>query len=164
MRVVMRREGLQAVRSRNRPSRLAIRPTVCAEAWLADYLTEHGTVRSKDAKTDAGKAGIKERTLQRAAKNLRVCAEARGFPRVTWWALPSGANTSDATPDTQNLGATGATGRYLHKQNGATGEIPQSRQALRDGATDADAASNRVRDVSRLETTDRILPFVPVPA
>jgi hypothetical protein len=106
-----------------------------AEQWLSDYLTEQGAASSKTVKGAAAKAGIRERTLQRAVKSLGVIVESRGFPRVTWWRLDSPANASDDTPASQNLGATGATGDDLHKHNGATGPNLQSRQLFETGAT-----------------------------
>jgi hypothetical protein len=106
-----------------------------AVRWLEDYLTEQGAVPSKTAKADAAKAGIRERTLQRAINSLGVLVESRGFPRVTWWQLPSTASDANATPASQNLGATGATGDDLYEHNGATGPIPQSRQLCETGAT-----------------------------
>jgi hypothetical protein len=106
-----------------------------AEQWLQDYLTEQGSASSKTTKADAAKAGIRERTLQRAVKSLGVAVESRGFPRVTWWQLPSPANDATNTPATQNLGATGATGDDLQEQNGATESITQSRQLFETGAT-----------------------------
>ena len=109
-----------------------------AEGWLTDYLTEQGAVSSKTAKVDAGKAGIRDRTLQRAAKSLGVSVESRGFPRVTWWQLPSRDSDVTDTPASQKLGATGATGGDLHKQNGATEPNSQSRQRFETGATDAE--------------------------
>lgn len=107
-----------------------------AEMWLEDYLAQNGSARSADAKREAAKLKISERTLQRAAEKLGVTTRSEGFPRVTWWALPSPATDDQPTPDTQNLGATGATGDDQHKQNGATGPKTQSRQSLCDGATE----------------------------
>ncbi|MGY4646519.1 AAA family ATPase [Mycobacterium sp. URHB0021] len=109
--------------------------TTEAEQWLHDYLTEQGAASSKAAKADAAKAGIRERTLQRAVKSLGVVIESRGFPRLTWWQLPSRANCATVTPVSQNLGATGATGDDLHKQDGATEPNTQSRQLRETGAT-----------------------------
>jgi 5S rRNA maturation endonuclease (ribonuclease M5) len=110
--------------------------TTEAEQWLQDYLTEQGAASSKTAKADAAKAGIRERTLQRAVKSLGVAVESRGFPRVTWWSPHSGANDDNSAPASQNLGATGATGDDLHKQCGVTGPNLQSRQRGETGATD----------------------------
>lgn len=109
--------------------------TTEAEQWLHDYLSEQGAASSKTAKGDAAKAGIRERTLQRAVKSLGVVVESRGFPRLTWWQLSSRANDATATPVSQNLGATGATGDDLRKQNGATEPDIQSRQLFETGAT-----------------------------
>lgn len=109
-----------------------------AESWLADYLTEHKWTKSADAKRDGVKAGLSQRTVERAAKSLKIVSESRDFPRVTYWSLPSDASTastSTGTPVSQNLGATGATGLDLHRQFGATGENSQSRQVVSDGAT-----------------------------
>lgn len=106
-----------------------------AENWLEDYLTEQGAAPSKDVKVAAKKAGISERTIERAAQKLRVEFESRGFPRATWWSLPSRATTLEGPAVTQNLGATGATGADLGKWVGATGGISQSRQPVCDGAT-----------------------------
>jgi RecA-family ATPase len=106
-----------------------------AARWLEDYLTEQGAVPSKKAKAAAAQAGIRERTLQRAVHSLGVHVESRGFPRVTWWQLPSPASDANGTPASQNLGATGATGDDLQQHNGATGPILQSRQRFETGAT-----------------------------
>lgn len=106
-----------------------------AEHWLLDYLTELGAVSSKEAKAAAAKVGIKDRTLQRAARSLNVVVDSRGFPRVTWWELPSRDSDATHSPTSQNLGATGATDDDLHKQNGATSPELQSRQAGETGAT-----------------------------
>jgi putative DNA primase/helicase len=113
-----------------------------AVRWLEDYLAEQGAAPSKTAKADAAKAGIRERTLQRAVNSLGVTVESRGFPRVTWWTLPNGATGLGS----QNLGATGATGDDLHKQNGATGPNPQSRQLFETGATGGKPADGRTPD------------------
>jgi hypothetical protein len=67
-----------------------------AEHWLQDYLAEQCEVPSKTVKADAAKVGIRERTLQRAVSSLGVTVESRGFPRVTWWLLPS--RDSDDNP------------------------------------------------------------------
>lgn len=109
-----------------------------AESWLQDYLTEQGAVSSKEAKTEAAKVGIKDRTLQRASKRLGVTVDSRGFPRVTWWQLPSRDRGDTTAPVSQNLGATGATGPDLHKRNGATEPEMQSRQDGETGATGAE--------------------------
>jgi hypothetical protein len=116
-----------------------------AVRWLEDYLTEQGAVPSKSAKAAAAQADIRERTLQRAIHSLGVLVESRGFPRVTWWQLPSPANGANCTSASQNLGATGATGDDLHEHNGATGPIPQSRQLFETGATVVEGTVNDSR-------------------
>jgi hypothetical protein len=106
-----------------------------AEQWLHDYLTEQGAAPSKSVKAAAAKVGIAERTLKRASSSLRVIVDSRGFPRVTWWLLPSQASTMDCSPGTQNLGPTGPTEADQQKRNGPTGLKTQSGQADGDGPT-----------------------------
>ena len=138
-----------------------------AEQWLTDYLeSQGGAAPSKDVKAEAGKVGIRERTLQRAVKSLALTVDGRGFPRVTFWQLPSpasGANAARSTPATQNLGATGATGDDQRKQVGATGQESQSRQPRETGATGVQTAS---RDGQRSPMRDKpqgVAPGAPTP-
>lgn len=107
--------------------------------WLTDYLTEHAPCPSADVKKAAIKIQFSERSLKRAAKKLGVVSESRGFPRVTWWSLPSqsdgviegevvdsGATKSE--PYAREGGPTGLTGVDLQKQDGPTGPKMQSGQ------------------------------------
>ena len=102
-----------------------------AQQWLQDYLSGESSVLSKTVKAEAAKAGIRERTLQRAVKSLGVTVESKGFPRVTYWSLSDGATSLGR----KNLGATGVTGDDLQKQNGATVPNSQSRHGFERGAT-----------------------------
>lgn len=106
-----------------------------AERWLEDYLmSEGGSVKSKDAKQQAAKVGITERTLQRAAKKLRLTVESHDFPRVTFWSWPVG----QATPTrSQNVGATVAT---VDDQQKSAPPETQSRQSRQDSVTGATVA------------------------
>ncbi|WP_051364897.1 AAA family ATPase [Rhodococcus sp. JG-3] len=67
-----------------------------AAAWLEDYLTQQGRCPAKQAKTEGIKAGHNERTIERAAKKLKVVSEYQGFPRIAHWSLPS---VVDLSPD-----------------------------------------------------------------
>jgi hypothetical protein len=58
-----------------------------AEAWLLERL-KNGAAPSADVKGEAKLAGIPERTLKRAAKDLGVVSASSGFPARTTWALP----------------------------------------------------------------------------
>jgi hypothetical protein len=59
-----------------------------AAKWLAEYLEIHSpSVRSSEIKNDARKAGITERTLQRARKDLKIVVGYEGQPPVTNWSL-----------------------------------------------------------------------------
>jgi len=70
-----------------------------AVAWLEDHLTEQGRVLSRDVKSAAQKERITERTLKRAAKELRVVYTEEGFPRRTFWCLPGQAPSGDTPTD-----------------------------------------------------------------
>jgi hypothetical protein len=60
-----------------------------AEKWLERYLAIEGPqARSKVAKDEAKKAGISERTLQRARRKLGVVIGYEGQPPVSTWTLP----------------------------------------------------------------------------
>ena len=105
-----------------------------AEKWLEDYLLAAGSATSKDAKRDAAKDGIAERTLHRARQKLGVIVSHRGFPRVTWWHLPAG--TTD--PSNEKGGTTGATEPDQAKHGGTTEPKTQSCHVPRDGTTDGE--------------------------
>ncbi|WP_431840098.1 AAA family ATPase [Gordonia hongkongensis] len=90
-----------------------------AVAWLREYLEIEGpAVRSADAKREAKKAGISERTLQRARKKLCVVIGYTGQPPVSTWSLPDqGPGVIDgeviptvAPPDTHIGGTAGTAG------------------------------------------------------
>lgn len=102
-----------------------------AEMWLEDYLTEHPGVKSKEAKDDARKVKISERSLQRAAKTLGVVTRSEGFPRVTTWTLPDDSRDSRDSDTTymSGAGATGATGATDPDKGEQDGDIAQSRQS-----------------------------------
>lgn len=59
-----------------------------AEQWLREYLSENPGIMSAEAKREARKAGIAERTLQRARSSLGVVVGYSGMPAVTTWTLP----------------------------------------------------------------------------
>lgn len=57
--------------------------------WLREYLEIEGpNARSADVKREANRAGIHERTLQRARKELNVEISYQGSPPITSWSLP----------------------------------------------------------------------------
>lgn len=78
-----------------------------AVEWLEEYLEGEGPDgNSADAKKSAAKAGISERTLQRARADLKVVWRRSGFGSisVTTWSLPSQipANRSSNSEATNN--------------------------------------------------------------
>lgn len=146
-----------------------------AERWIEDYLTEHSEAASADVKRDAIKdLGCSKATVDRAAKALKVRSESKGFPRKTYWSLPTvvdgeviDSHVSDITdePHARERDATEATGPEQEKQDDATGEIPQLHQASVSDATgdateDVDPETgipNAVLDV----LLDRVVPVRP---
>lgn len=96
-----------------------------AAEWLKDFLTPtpedaREKVASKDVKKAAREAGFSERTLARARASLSVKVVSEGFPRESFWSLPSDASpASGATPavGARSGGTTegrGTTGPDLH--------------------------------------------------
>ncbi|UPW02868.1 AAA family ATPase [Rhodococcus pyridinivorans] len=65
-----------------------------AQAWLEDYLTEHGRTAAKTVKADGRKQGLSDATIKRAAKSLGVVYEMAGFPRTSMWSLPTQSDQS----------------------------------------------------------------------
>lgn len=108
-----------------------------AEAWLEDYLTEHGQTPAKAVKGDARKEGFSERTLKRAASKLGVVYESSGFPRTSHWSLPQSGHGPHSEDTDQVMhgptGPTGPTGDDQRKRggptDGPTGAHPQSGQS-----------------------------------
>jgi hypothetical protein len=64
--------------------------------FLAVALDDDDWHDSAGLKTLAAAQRISERTLKRAAQELEVEHERRGFPSVTWWRLQSGRPFSQA--------------------------------------------------------------------
>lgn len=59
-----------------------------AENWLFDYLTQEGRASAKKLKADALAVGIKDHSVKRAARKLKVVYSDEGFPRTSVWSLP----------------------------------------------------------------------------
>ena len=96
-----------------------------AAGWLESYLAVEGpNADGADVKTSAAKTKISERTLQRAARTLKVVYGRSGYGKETrvTWSLPV------------QLGATGATGANSGITAGHT-VTPRSRQDTDAGAT-----------------------------
>jgi hypothetical protein len=62
-----------------------------AVAWLEAFLSD-GPVKASEAKSKSAKDGLRDRTLNRAKKRLRV--ETTQKDRCWWWSLP-GKGISD---------------------------------------------------------------------
>ncbi len=83
-----------------------------AAEWLSGYLEVEGpSVNSAEVKAHAKKAGISERTLQRARKQLGVVWGRSGFGResVSTWSLPANALKAQAGGGDEMSGGTNGT-------------------------------------------------------
>ena len=61
-----------------------------AADWLTDYLaSQGGTAASKDIKAAGMKAGHSQDALKRARTRIHATSSSHGFPRQTFWSLPS---------------------------------------------------------------------------
>jgi len=72
--------------------------TEAAQEWLRAALADRGWHDSDGLKTLAVAAGIRRRTLERAAQGLGVEHERRGFPASTWWRRPAAPTPSTDAP------------------------------------------------------------------
>lgn len=70
-----------------------------AEEWLEQYLDSNGKSLSKDVKEAAKLEGFNDRILQRALSELNGKTSSEGFPRLTYWELPSLSDPN--VPDNQ---------------------------------------------------------------
>jgi hypothetical protein len=69
--------------------------TAEAVDWLTDYLTTlGGTAESAEIKREGAKAGHSIDSLKSARRRIKATSENVGFPRRTYWTLPTPAATS----------------------------------------------------------------------
>lgn len=104
-----------------------------ARDWLSDYLTEQGRVRSRDAKADGKKhGGFSEDSVKRAAGKLKVVVDSEGFPRFTYWSLPSAQSVQ--APYIHPTAPTAPTGSDVHQPENSfaptEGQSAQSVQSV----------------------------------
>jgi hypothetical protein len=88
--------------------------TMEAATWLGDWLAMQPDqqVESKAVKAAARQAGHADRTIKRVLKMLSIVVTSAGYPRRTYWALPSpaGPPAGPTAPSTHIPGPTGPTG------------------------------------------------------
>ncbi len=102
--------------------------TETAEQLLDLLLGDGDWHESEPMKQVLDMAGFPERTAQRAAKDVGVETERRGFPSVTWWRLPVAPDLSPT------VGATVAMAQPSHSETSTDPVAPssQSRQTASD--------------------------------
>lgn len=114
--------------------------TAASEAaeWLSDFLSlKGGQVPSADAKKGGKAAGHTDAALRRAREKLRLVVSSSGFPRVTYWELPTVAsqsrqplrgddttNTTDTTDGIEAQSCESGQSGHLSKRLDATDATP----------------------------------------
>ncbi len=99
-----------------------------AEAWLEDYLTEHGQTPAKAVKAEARKQGFSDATIKRAAKSIGVTYAITGFPRTSVWSVQS-AHSAHGSPTHEPNEPTEPTGHDQRKRREPTEQNHQSAHA-----------------------------------
>jgi len=103
--------------------------TETAETLLGALLADGGWHESDGIRKLMAAAGFPERTTQRAAKDIGVESDRRGFPSATWWRLPVAPTTGS------EAGATVYFAQPRRLEDGAPSVAPTSVE-LEGGATD----------------------------
>lgn len=81
-----------------------------AAGWLLDFLTMKAPVASAMVKAEGAKVGHSPDALKRARQRIRAVVTSAGFPRVTYWDLPVGAQPVQSGPGVQPTAPTAPTG------------------------------------------------------
>src|SRR5205823_1115149 len=90
-----------------------------------------GTAESGRVKTEGAQAGHSASALKRARHRLHVASEGRGFPRKTYWLLPSSGTTLGRLRPTEPAGPAGpAGGGETTKDQPTTTLLVQSDQSV----------------------------------
>jgi KaiC/GvpD/RAD55 family RecA-like ATPase len=118
-----------------------------AVVFLIGALADGGWHDSAGLKTLAGAQGISERTLKRAAKELDVEHERRGFPSSTYWRLKLGQRSP------HNGGPTGDGGGTSHGYAESDGQSSQSGQS---GHGDREDGLTEMRPVATWATVEEV--------
>jgi hypothetical protein len=111
-----------------------------AAEWLVDFLTDQGgTVAAKIVLDKGREAGHSRATLYRARPQVGVQAEARGFPRSSYWMLPpSSRSTTAPSPDeVQSSQSSQSSHVSGHRDSETTSETPGGAASSRPSSQDA---------------------------
>lgn len=86
--------------------------TATSEAadWLLDFLQMKAPVASSMVKAEGAKVGHSQDALKRARRRINAVVTSAGFPRVTYWDLPVGAQSAQPSPGVQPTAPTAPTG------------------------------------------------------
>lgn len=103
-----------------------------ARDWLEDELTREPGQARKDIIRAARKMDIGEPAIKRAATKLRVVSKPEGFPRTTYWYLPSVSSstlTHEPTETAETTETTELTVDNLHVYKNGVSQSAQSAQS-----------------------------------
>lgn len=136
--------------------------TATSEAadWLLDYLNAQPDQRceSAAAKRDGAKDGHSREALRRACGRLGVVTQSSGFPRRSYWSLPSSSrHSAGRQPSTVSTGATVSTGQGRHIQRESVNrQSTQSTQSTQSPTGPPRARSDQSGQAEAGSTTIRI--------
>lgn len=100
-----------------------------AEAWLIDYLAEAGSTPRKTVISAANKAGISQRSIDRAFKKIGGKSELSGFPRCACWSLPDKADSGNTVGNTEHSTAEQAKQGQLTVENSSVASVAKSKDS-----------------------------------
>ena len=137
-----------------------------AMLWLVDYLTTQGGSGDSASAKDAGKkAGHTVDALQRARQALGIVTEHRGFPRHTYWTLPtrqssdvSASLSSDQSSDSPGETTTTQTTQITDANRGVRASAQSTESLQSSESSDTPPARATTGAVHSTSTTARHSP------
>ena len=135
-----------------------------AADWLQDYLTSQGgTAASEAIIREGGRAGHSRPALHRARQRLHVRCDGRGFPRKTYWLLPSShsrvtrALTTGTTGTTETADAGDTAKDHIpNHQSNQSAQLPQAPLHQETTASPDDILPPGLRELTEPDSTDPI--------
>jgi hypothetical protein len=94
-----------------------------AADWLLDFLTMQSPVASAMVKAEGAKLGHSLDSLKRARQRIKAVITSAGFPRVTYWELPVGAQSAQRPRGEQPTALTTPTSKPTRASKTAVGAV-----------------------------------------
>jgi hypothetical protein len=111
-----------------------------AAEWLLDFLAMTGPVASARVKSEGAKVGHSQDALKRARQRIKAVVTSEGFPRITYWDAPVGAQSAQQRRGEQPTALTTPTSTPLGKARRPVGAV---------GAVGAVGGAPRARNTNR---------------